>query len=80
MRIGVIGLGSWGTALTKVLLENGHEVVAWSRFAWLLHSLKFAVFVETVLGVWKDAILPDDDGFGVCGGAGTKAASATGEK
>ena len=31
MRIGVIGLGSWGTALTKVLLENGHEVVAWSR-------------------------------------------------
>lgn len=30
MKIGVLGAGSWGTALSIVLAENGHEVALWS--------------------------------------------------
>ncbi|HBB29316.1 MAG TPA: glycerol-3-phosphate dehydrogenase, partial [Clostridiales bacterium] len=30
-KIGVLGAGSWGTALSKVLCENGHEVKVWLR-------------------------------------------------
>lgn len=30
-RITVLGAGSWGMALSKVLAENGHEVVVWAR-------------------------------------------------
>ena len=29
MRIGVIGAGGWGTALTILLSDNGHEVALW---------------------------------------------------
>lgn len=30
-RVTVIGAGSWGTALAIVLVENGHEVLIWTR-------------------------------------------------
>ena len=30
-KVGVIGSGSWGTALARVLSKNGHEVTLWSR-------------------------------------------------
>ena len=29
-RVGVIGAGSWGIALAKVLHTNGNDVVVWS--------------------------------------------------
>ena len=29
-RIGVLGLGSWGTALAKVWCEDGHKVMGWT--------------------------------------------------
>ena len=29
-KVGVIGAGSWGTALTVLLHGNGHEVTVWS--------------------------------------------------
>lgn len=32
-RVGVLGAGSWGTALAHVLAEKGHEVVAWAHSA-----------------------------------------------
>lgn len=31
MKVAVIGAGSWGTATTSILAENGHEVVIWAR-------------------------------------------------
>lgn len=30
-KVAVLGAGSWGTALSKVLAENGHNVKIWSR-------------------------------------------------
>lgn len=30
-KVTVIGAGSWGTALASVLVENGHDVLIWSR-------------------------------------------------
>lgn len=31
MRIGVVGAGSWGTALADLLTRNGHQVRLWAR-------------------------------------------------
>lgn len=31
-RIGILGAGTWGTALANLLASSGHEVMLWSRF------------------------------------------------
>ena len=33
MRIAVLGAGTWGIALSRVLSMNGHSLVVWSKFA-----------------------------------------------
>ena len=30
MKTGILGAGSWGTALAKLLHKNGHQVTVWS--------------------------------------------------
>ncbi|HHW12362.1 MAG TPA: NAD(P)H-dependent glycerol-3-phosphate dehydrogenase [Firmicutes bacterium] len=30
MKVGVVGAGGWGTALAKLLTENGHQVMLWA--------------------------------------------------
>jgi len=32
MKISVLGSGAWGTAITLLLRDNGHEVTLWSKF------------------------------------------------
>ena len=39
-KIGMIGAGSWGTALTWLLSNNGHEVTVWSALADEIEMLK----------------------------------------
>ena len=31
-KLGVIGSGTWGTALAVLLVQNGHQVTLWSAF------------------------------------------------
>lgn len=39
MNFGVIGSGSWGTALTKILVDKGHTVNWWVRNAANIHHI-----------------------------------------
>lgn len=30
VSIGVVGAGTWGLALARVLAQNGHDIIVWS--------------------------------------------------
>ena len=38
-KIGVLGAGTWGTALARLLAENGHDVTIWSALPEELKSM-----------------------------------------
>jgi len=54
-KIGVIGAGSWGTALAVLLANNGHEVTMWSKLPAEIDMLKNDRQLASLEGV----ILPD---------------------
>ena len=58
-RIGVIGAGSWGIALSSLLSANGHQVTVWSAFEKEVESLKETRGLKTLPGL----VLPDDMEF-----------------
>ena len=60
-RIGVIGAGSWGIALSSLLSANGHQVTVWSAFEKEVESLKETRGLKTL----PDLVLPDDMEFTV---------------
>ena len=52
-KIGVIGAGSWGTALADLMAEKGHDVTLWVRedevYEGLVRERKNPVFLPDVL-------------------------------
>lgn len=56
-KIGVIGAGSWGTALTLLLHNNGHEVVLWSIIKEEVEMLRTKRQHETKL---PGVVLPEE--------------------
>ncbi len=55
MKISVLGSGSWGTAVAKLLNENGHDVTLWSKFEKEAETLRTARENPFLKGV----IIPD---------------------
>lgn len=38
-KIGILGAGTWGVALARLLERNGHAVTVWSKFLQEVESL-----------------------------------------
>ena len=63
MRITVLGSGAWGSALGKILHDNGHDVTLWGINAPLLAELQQGRSERLLPGVklptgWKTASPP----------------------
>src|SRR5271154_5687655 len=56
MRITVLGAGAWGTALAKILQENGNAVTLWDKDSELLGQIQHGKNEKYLPGV----ALPDD--------------------
>ena len=52
--IGILGAGSWGMALAKLLCDNGHKVSVWTY-----HSEKLKEYKQTHRYPKLDCVLPD---------------------
>lgn len=57
MKITVLGAGSWGTALSKVLVENGHDVLIWGNDEQVANEINHYQRNERYL---KDITLPNE--------------------
>ena len=55
--IGVIGAGSWGTALAKLLSNNGHKVTVYSAIA---SEKNFSFILPTPITVIFILFIPDN--------------------
>ena len=49
-KTGVIGAGSWGIALAKLLHDNGHEVTVWSILPDEIEMLK-------IMSIWISSLV-----------------------
>ena len=58
-EIGIIGSGSWGTALSVLLHANGHRVTVWSSTPQKSEQLRTTRRLATL----PDLVLPDDMEF-----------------
>ena len=56
MKIGILGAGTWGTALAALLVRNGHDVTLWSAIPTEIDALKETKVHKNLPG----AILPDE--------------------
>ncbi|MBE5960254.1 MAG: NAD(P)-dependent glycerol-3-phosphate dehydrogenase [Lachnospiraceae bacterium] len=57
MKVSVLGAGTWGTALTILLSNNGHEVTLWSKLEREVEALKKDRFHVPNL---PEAVLPEN--------------------
>ena len=58
-RIGVLGAGTWGIALARMLTNCGHDVVVWSALPDEIDSLSATRQQKNLPGM----IIPDKTGF-----------------
>ena len=57
MKVSVIGSGSWGTALSQAIVDNGHELLLYAR----TEKARDEINIEhTNKRYLKDAVLPNE--------------------
>ena len=58
MKIGVIGAGTWGIALARMLTNSGHEVVVWSALEEEINELSSTRVHKNLPGMVIPSNLP----------------------
>jgi len=59
MKIGVIGAGTWGIALARMLTNSGHEVIVWSAIESEIDELSATRLHKNLPGM----VIPDGTSF-----------------